>query len=120
MGIEVADHVILADNRYYSFREAGTLGPRAGGEFGGWKPALSASTTWTHQVPTLLYLDCFSGVSGDMLVGALLDAGLPLDALRGALGSLAIDDYRLESRRVLRAGVSATKFVLDESHGPDI
>ncbi len=49
-----------------------------------------------------------------MLLGALLDAGLPLEALRGALGSLALDDYRLETRRVLRAGVSATKFVLHE------
>jgi uncharacterized protein (TIGR00299 family) protein len=51
-----------------------------------------------------------------MLLGALLDAGLPLDALREALGSLAIDDYTLDARRVLRAGVSATKFVLDERH----
>ena len=66
---------------------------------------------------TILYFDAFSGVSGDMLLGALLDAGLPLEALREALGSLAIDDYTLDTRRVLRAGVSATKFVLDE-RGP--
>ena len=45
-----------------------------------------------------------------MIVGALLDLGLPLEALRGALGSLAIDYGGVSAERVLRAGVSATKF----------
>jgi pyridinium-3,5-bisthiocarboxylic acid mononucleotide nickel chelatase len=66
-------------------------------------------------VSKLLYFDCFAGASGDMILGALLDAGLPLDALRGALGSLAIDGYELAAERVRRAGVSATKFRLIES-----
>ncbi len=57
-----------------------------------------------------LYFDCFSGASGDMVLGALLDLGLPMEALRGALGSLAIDYGGVSSARVLRAGVSATKF----------
>ncbi len=57
-----------------------------------------------------LYFDCFSGASGDMVLGALLDLGLPLEALRGALGSLAIDYGGVSSERVLRAGVSAVKF----------
>jgi hypothetical protein len=61
-------------------------------------------------VAKTLYFDCFSGASGDMVVGALLDLGLPLDALQGALGSLAIDYGGVSSDRVLRAGVSATKF----------
>ncbi len=64
----------------------------------------------------ILYFDCFNGASGDMILGALLDAGLPIDALRGALGSLAIDDFEITADRVLRAGVSATKFRLHE-HG---
>ena len=58
----------------------------------------------------ILYLDCFSGASGDMILGALIDAGLPVDALRRALGSLAIGEYTLGGDRVDRAGVAATKF----------
>jgi pyridinium-3,5-bisthiocarboxylic acid mononucleotide nickel chelatase len=62
----------------------------------------------------LLYFDCFSGASGDMILGALLDAGLPLDVLREALGSLGVADYELRAESVLRAGVSATRFDLIE------
>ena len=62
----------------------------------------------------ILYFDCFNGASGDMILGALLDAGLPLDALKAALGSLAIEDFEVTTERVLRAGVSATKFRLIE------
>jgi len=65
-------------------------------------------------VTKTLYLDCFSGVSGDMLLGACLDAGVPLDAVRAALGSLGLDDYTVSSERVVRAGISATRWVLDE------
>jgi uncharacterized protein (TIGR00299 family) protein len=64
----------------------------------------------------VLYFDCFNGASGDMVLGALLDAGLPLEELRAALGSLAIDGAEVSATRVLRAGVSATKFVVEE-HG---
>src|SRR5580765_4097694 len=66
----------------------------------------------------LLYFDCFSGISGDMLLGALLDAGLPLDDLKRALGSLAVSGYDVSTARVLRAGVSATKFNVIE-HGQE-
>jgi uncharacterized protein (TIGR00299 family) protein len=59
---------------------------------------------------TILYFDCFSGAAGDMILGALLDAGLPLADLRRALGSLAIDPDAVWTERVTRAGVSATKF----------
>ena len=64
----------------------------------------------------LLYFDCFSGISGDMVLGALLDAGLPLAQLKHALGSLAVAGCDVSAARVLRAGVSATKFVVHE-HG---
>jgi pyridinium-3,5-bisthiocarboxylic acid mononucleotide nickel chelatase len=56
------------------------------------------------------YFDCFSGASGDMVLGALLDLGLPLDGLREALGSLAIEYGGVSAERVLRAGVAATRF----------
>ena len=62
----------------------------------------------------ILYLDCFSGVAGDMLLGACLDAGVPLDAVRAALGSLGVDDYTVSSERVVRGGIAATRWLLDE------
>jgi pyridinium-3,5-bisthiocarboxylic acid mononucleotide nickel chelatase len=62
----------------------------------------------------ILYFDCFSGLSGDMALGALVDAGLPLEDLRGALGSLALGDAHVHAHRVLRAGVSATKFTVHQ------
>ena len=62
----------------------------------------------------ILYFDCFNGASGDMILGALLDAGLPLQALRDALGSLGLAEYELAADRVLRARVSATQFRLIE------
>jgi hypothetical protein len=73
-------------------------------------------------VSRVLYFDCFSGISGDMALGALLDAGLPLDELKRALGSLALGDAHVHADRVLRAGVSATKFSVHEhehDHGHD-
>jgi pyridinium-3,5-bisthiocarboxylic acid mononucleotide nickel chelatase len=66
----------------------------------------------------ILYFDCFSGISGDMTLGALLDAGLPLGELKTALGSLALPGVHIHADRVLRAGVSATKFkVHAHDHG---
>ena len=67
---------------------------------------------------TILYFDCFSGAAGDMILGALLDAGLPLDGLRRALGSLAIDHDAVWTERVTRAGVSATKFHVRDEEPP--
>jgi len=63
----------------------------------------------------MLYLDCFSGASGDMILGALIDLGLPMDALKGALGSLAIEYGDISAGRVMRAGISSTKF---QVHAP--
>jgi len=55
------------------------------------------------------YFDCFSGVSGDMLLGALLDLGLDADELRRGLASLPISGWRLESEVVQRHGLRGTR-----------
>ena len=61
----------------------------------------------------VLYLDCCSGASGDMLIGALLDAGLPFEHLKEALGSLALDDgCKLSAEPANRSGIAATKFTV--------
>jgi uncharacterized protein (TIGR00299 family) protein len=65
----------------------------------------------------LVYFDCYSGISGDMVLGALLDAGLPLAELKRALGSLPVDGCEVSAEKVLRAGVAATKFCVGD--GPD-
>lgn len=60
----------------------------------------------------IAYLDCFSGISGDMFLGALLDAGLPLRVLEETIAELnrvAALDVRLETSRTVRSGISATK-----------
>lgn len=75
--------------------------------------------TLRDSMSKILYLDCFSGISGDMLLGALLDAGLPLAELERALGTLALDECVLSTERVSRAGVAATKFtVRDRNEAP--
>ncbi|MFZ4627870.1 MAG: nickel insertion protein, partial [Blastocatellia bacterium] len=65
----------------------------------------------------ILYLDCFSGISGNMFLGALLDLGLDFEALSHELTRLGIEGYRLERRRVDRCGISSTHFdVILSSH----
>ena len=54
------------------------------------------------------YLECFSGISGDMFLGALIDAGVPLDLFTRTVAALKLD-ARLEVSRVERSGISATK-----------
>ena len=58
----------------------------------------------------IAYLDAFSGVSGDMTVGALLDLGLPLAALREAIAALALPGVEVAVERVARSGIAAAKF----------
>jgi len=58
-------------------------------------------------------VDCFSGVSGDMLLGALLDAGVTVEELRRELGKLPREGYQLDARRVTRAGIAATQALVN-------
>jgi uncharacterized protein (TIGR00299 family) protein len=62
----------------------------------------------------ILYFDCFAGAAGDMILGALLDAGLPFDELKRALGSLAVEGWEVSADRVVKTGVTATKFRVHE------
>src|SRR4030042_3195913 len=65
----------------------------------------------------IAYFDCYSGASGDMLLGALLDAGLPLEDLKADLAGLQIGDHELTLTRQVRVGVTGSKFdVLDQGH----
>jgi uncharacterized protein (DUF111 family) len=57
-----------------------------------------------------LYFDCFSGIAGDMTIGALLDLGLDLEYLKTELRKLAVEGYELQASRVVRANISAMKF----------
>lgn len=59
---------------------------------------------------TTLYFDCFSGISGDMTIGALLDLGLDLDYLRTELRKLPVEGYQIAASRTVRSNVSAMKF----------
>lgn len=58
----------------------------------------------------IAYFDCFSGISGDMFVGALLDAGLKIEILEKELNKLNLSGYRLEVNKVLKKGISASQF----------
>ena len=68
----------------------------------------------------LAYFDCPSGAAGDMILGALVDAGAPFESLREELAKLALEDYSLERREVMKGAFRATKVevhVHDHGHG---
>jgi pyridinium-3,5-bisthiocarboxylic acid mononucleotide nickel chelatase len=66
----------------------------------------------------IAYFDCFSGCSGDMILGAFLDAGLDFDALKKGLAALDFDGYEISMEKVKRAAITATKFnVTIDDHG---
>src|SRR5215831_18471191 len=59
------------------------------------------------------YLDAFSGLAGDMMVGALIDCGLDFASLTRALASLPLSGYRLAQNRRVMSGISAVKFEVE-------
>lgn len=66
----------------------------------------------------LAYLDCIGGLAGDMLLGALLDAGAPRHALDDAVAALGIEGVSVETERVTRHGIVGThvRVVTSERH----
>ena len=66
----------------------------------------------------IAYLDLFCGLSGDMTLGALVDAGLPLAELRRGLAKVALHGYSLAARRVMKGPIAATKVDVRTGHHP--
>jgi uncharacterized protein (TIGR00299 family) protein len=60
----------------------------------------------------IVYFDCFPGVSGDMILGALIDAGLDLHQLEFELRKLNIPGYTLNAEKTTRKGLSGTRFLV--------
>lgn len=65
------------------------------------------------------YFDCFSGISGDMVVGALIDAGADFSELKNQLSALPLHGYSLAAEKTLKNGISGTRFTvtLSGDHG---
>jgi pyridinium-3,5-bisthiocarboxylic acid mononucleotide nickel chelatase len=66
---------------------------------------------------TILYFDCFSGAAGDMITGALLDAGAPLDAVMESLEGLGIDGWGVAVSATAESGIRATRVAVTEAEG---
>ena len=64
----------------------------------------------------IAYFDCFSGVSGDMILGALIDAGADLHKLESELRQLKISGFTLKAEKTTRRGLSGTRFFVDADH----
>ncbi|OLT14629.1 TIGR00299 family protein [Pseudonocardia sp. CNS-139] len=60
----------------------------------------------------IVWFNPVSGASGDMLLGALLDLGAPLDGVRAAVARTGLDGWQLSAERVTRAGIGATRAVV--------
>lgn len=63
----------------------------------------------------IAYLDCASGISGDMTLGALVDAGIDLDALNTGIQTLGLSDVRLVARQVKKKGFRATQISVEHT-----
>jgi uncharacterized protein (TIGR00299 family) protein len=62
----------------------------------------------------ILYVDAYSGISGDMLMGAFLDAGLPLDVVEKAFQELKLDEeFKIRSQSVMKGVIRATQFRIE-------
>ena len=67
----------------------------------------------SNSLATIAYLDCFSGIAGDMLLAALIDAGLPLEVLRGELAKLPLTGYRLSVEEKKSGAIRAKRLLVE-------
>ncbi|MHB9027515.1 MAG: nickel pincer cofactor biosynthesis protein LarC [Candidatus Latescibacterota bacterium] len=67
----------------------------------------------------IAYFDCMSGISGDMTLGALVHAGMPLDYLRGELAKLPVQGYELREEKVIRGSITAVHLDVDTGQHHD-
>ena len=83
-----------------------------------WQHKLTALQKEETAMSKKLYLDCTSGISGDMFVAAMIDLGADLEALERALQSVSDDGFHTEVRRVKKSGIDCCDFnvVLDALH----
>src|SRR5213594_590608 len=65
----------------------------------------------------VVYFDCPSGAAGDMIMASLLDAGVPIAALRTELGKLALEGWELRARQVMKGVFRATKVDVEIDRG---
>ena len=61
----------------------------------------------------IAYFDCFSGISGDMCLGALISAGVDFDRLKEELAKLPVEGYALRWEKVKRNGITSANFFVD-------
>ena len=65
----------------------------------------------------IAYFDCFSGISGDMVLGALVDAGADLRVIEAELRKLGLEGWSVSAEKVKRGAISATQVKVDTSEG---
>jgi pyridinium-3,5-bisthiocarboxylic acid mononucleotide nickel chelatase len=78
---------------------------------------LLINTPKSNFMAKIAYLDCASGISGDMTLGALVDAGIELETLNAAIGSLGVPGCRLVAQEVKKNGFRATQVTVE--HQPE-
>ena len=105
------DETGMTHEHYHDPAEAGTRIHREPVPESAWVPrhAHSRSDPESGVARRMAYVDCFAGASGDMLLGALIDAGLPLVDLQAELGKLELSGYELEAEVIRNHGLTGTR-----------
>ncbi|SVC40473.1 uncharacterized protein METZ01_LOCUS293327, partial [marine metagenome] len=59
------------------------------------------------------YFDCYSGISGDMILGAMVDLGVDIKEIRNALKKIDLKGYKLHSKKIQRNGLASTQITVE-------